>query len=89
LDGRLVGCRHRIVGQSIMTSTALGAFRVNNGIDQTSVEGATVAVRTSRFPPRGEDYAGLEAIGDKIRLNSSSLDSPVVILHDQMGHRSC
>jgi hypothetical protein len=41
------------------------------------------------FPGAGEDYAGLEGIGDdKIRLNSSSLDNPVVILHDQMGRRS-
>jgi isoquinoline 1-oxidoreductase beta subunit len=31
LDGRLVGWRHRIVGQSIMTDTALAAVWVNNG----------------------------------------------------------
>jgi hypothetical protein len=40
------------------------------------------------LPAAREDYAGLEGIGDKIRLNSSSLDSPVVILRYQMGLRS-
>jgi isoquinoline 1-oxidoreductase beta subunit len=39
-DGGLVGWRHRIVGQSIMTGTAFAAVRVKNGIDRTSVEGA-------------------------------------------------
>jgi hypothetical protein len=38
---RCYGWRHRIVGQSIMTSRALTAVRVKNGIDQTPVEGAT------------------------------------------------
>jgi isoquinoline 1-oxidoreductase subunit beta len=39
-DGGLVGWRHRIVGQSIVTGTAFAAVRVKNGIDRTSVEGA-------------------------------------------------
>ena len=39
-DGRLVGWRHRIVGQSIMAGTAFAAARIKNGIDRTSVEGA-------------------------------------------------
>jgi isoquinoline 1-oxidoreductase subunit beta len=39
-DGRLVGWRHRIVGQSIMAGTAFAAVMVKNGIDGTSVEGA-------------------------------------------------
>ena len=47
-----------------------------------------MAVQTSRFPPREKITLVLEGIGDKIRLNSSRLDSPVVILHDQMGRRN-
>ncbi|KAB0631274.1 xanthine dehydrogenase family protein molybdopterin-binding subunit [Burkholderia latens] len=39
-DGRLVGWRHRIVGQSILAGTPFQAFMVKNGIDATSVEGA-------------------------------------------------
>jgi len=39
-DGRLVGWRHRIVGQSIMAGTTFAAARIKNGIDRTSVEGA-------------------------------------------------
>jgi isoquinoline 1-oxidoreductase beta subunit len=39
-DGRLVGWRHRIVGQSILAGTPFAAFMVKNGIDATSVEGA-------------------------------------------------
>jgi isoquinoline 1-oxidoreductase subunit beta len=39
-DGRLVGWRHRIVGQSIMAGTAFAAVRIKNGIDRTSLEGA-------------------------------------------------
>jgi isoquinoline 1-oxidoreductase beta subunit len=39
-DGRLVGWRHRIVGQSIMAGTAFAAVMVKNGVDATSVEGA-------------------------------------------------
>ncbi|MGR3908466.1 xanthine dehydrogenase family protein molybdopterin-binding subunit [Burkholderia sp. SR8] len=39
-DGRLVGWRHRIVGQSILAGTPFEAFMVKNGIDATSVEGA-------------------------------------------------
>ncbi|WP_323121340.1 xanthine dehydrogenase family protein molybdopterin-binding subunit [Burkholderia alba] len=38
-DGKLVGWRHRIVGQSIMAGTPF-AGRVKDGIDPTSVEGA-------------------------------------------------
>ncbi|RKN97475.1 xanthine dehydrogenase family protein molybdopterin-binding subunit [Burkholderia mallei] len=39
-DGKLVGWRHRIVGQSILAGTPFEAVMVKNGIDQTSVEGA-------------------------------------------------
>ncbi|WP_105131848.1 xanthine dehydrogenase family protein molybdopterin-binding subunit [Burkholderia sp. BE12] len=39
-DGRLVGWRHRIVGQSILAGTPFEAFMVKNGVDATSVEGA-------------------------------------------------
>ncbi|PCE32686.1 xanthine dehydrogenase family protein molybdopterin-binding subunit [Burkholderia ubonensis] len=39
-DGKLVGWRHRIVGQSILTGTPFEPFMVKNGIDATSVEGA-------------------------------------------------
>jgi isoquinoline 1-oxidoreductase beta subunit len=39
-DGKLVGWRHRIVGQSILAGTPFAAVMVKNGIDGTSVEGA-------------------------------------------------
>jgi isoquinoline 1-oxidoreductase subunit beta len=39
--GELTGWRHVIVGQSIMAGTALAAATVRNGIDGTSVEGAS------------------------------------------------
>ncbi len=39
-DGRLVGWRHRIVGQSIATGTAFEGAMVIDGVDGTSVEGA-------------------------------------------------
>ena len=38
--GNIVGWQHRIVGQSIVTSTAFEGFLVKDGIDATSVEGA-------------------------------------------------
>ena len=38
--GRIVGWEHRIVGQSLVTGTPLAAFRMRDGIDLTSVEGA-------------------------------------------------
>jgi isoquinoline 1-oxidoreductase subunit beta len=40
-SGNVVAWQHRIVGQSIVTGTALEAFVVKNGIDSTSVEGAS------------------------------------------------
>jgi len=40
-SGNLVGWQHRIVGQSILGGTPLEAFMVKNGIDPTSVEGAS------------------------------------------------
>nr|WP_256583614.1 xanthine dehydrogenase family protein molybdopterin-binding subunit [Burkholderia singularis] len=40
-DGKLVGWRHRIVGQSIVAGTPFAAGLVKNGIDATSVEGAS------------------------------------------------
>ncbi|MBX3455417.1 xanthine dehydrogenase family protein molybdopterin-binding subunit [Ferrovibrio sp.] len=39
--GELVGWQHRIVGQSIMGGTAMEAVMVKDGIDATSVEGAS------------------------------------------------
>lgn len=39
-DGKLVGWRHRIVGQSILAGTPFEPVMVKNGIDTTSVEGA-------------------------------------------------
>ncbi len=39
-QGRLLGWRHRLVGQSIMTGTSFEAGMVKNGIDAVSVEGA-------------------------------------------------
>ncbi|NYZ12969.1 xanthine dehydrogenase family protein molybdopterin-binding subunit [Azospirillum sp. RWY-5-1] len=38
--GNLVGWRHRIVGQSILTGTPFEAMMVKDGVDATSVEGA-------------------------------------------------
>jgi isoquinoline 1-oxidoreductase beta subunit len=40
-DGNLVAWRHRIVGQSILAGTAFESMMVKNGIDATSVEGAS------------------------------------------------
>ncbi|MFO1317008.1 MAG: xanthine dehydrogenase family protein molybdopterin-binding subunit [Burkholderiales bacterium] len=40
-SGNVVGWRHRIVGQSILTGTAFEAQMVKDGIDLTSVEGAS------------------------------------------------
>ncbi len=40
-EGRLVGWQHRIVGQSIVQGTPFEGALVKNGIDQTSVEGAS------------------------------------------------
>ena len=39
-QGQLVGWRHRLVGQSILTGTPLEAMMVKDGIDAVSVEGA-------------------------------------------------
>lgn len=39
-DGKPVAWQHTVVGQSIMTGTALENFMVKDGIDATSVEGA-------------------------------------------------
>ena len=38
--GKLVGWRHRVVGQSIVAGTVLESMMVRNGIDPISVEGA-------------------------------------------------
>lgn len=40
-DGNVVGWQHRIVGQSILAGTAFEAMMVKNGIDATSIEGAS------------------------------------------------
>lgn len=40
-DGRLVAWHQRIVGQSILSGTAFEAVMVHDGIDHTSVEGAS------------------------------------------------
>ena len=40
-DGKLVAWQHRIVGQSILRGTPFAEALIKNGIDQTSVEGAT------------------------------------------------
>lgn len=40
-EGNPVGWTHRIVGQSILTGTAFEQFLVHDGIDATSVEGAS------------------------------------------------
>jgi isoquinoline 1-oxidoreductase beta subunit len=39
-QGKLVGWRHRIVGQSIMAGTLFAPLMVKDGVDRTSVEGA-------------------------------------------------
>ncbi len=39
--GELIGWRHRIVGQSIMTGTSFAKMMVKDGIDATSVEGVS------------------------------------------------
>ena len=39
--GSIVGWHHRIVGQSIVTGTSLESMIVKNGVDGTSVEGAS------------------------------------------------
>ncbi|MFL9870975.1 xanthine dehydrogenase family protein molybdopterin-binding subunit [Paraburkholderia megapolitana] len=39
-DGKLVGWRHRIVGQSILAGTPFADGMIKDGIDATSVEGA-------------------------------------------------
>jgi isoquinoline 1-oxidoreductase beta subunit len=39
-DGRLSGWRHHIVGQSLLKNTRLAALLINNGIDESSIEGA-------------------------------------------------
>ncbi len=40
-SGNVVAWQHRIVGQSILTGTSLESFMVKNGVDGTSVEGAS------------------------------------------------
>jgi isoquinoline 1-oxidoreductase beta subunit len=40
-DGNVVGWHHRIVGQSILAGTAFESMMVKDGIDYTSVEGAS------------------------------------------------
>ncbi len=40
-DGNIIAWLHRIAGQSIMAGTAFEAMTVKNGIDETSVEGAS------------------------------------------------
>ncbi len=40
-DGKLVGWRHRLVGQSILAGTPFESAMVKNGIDHVSVEGAS------------------------------------------------
>lgn len=42
-DGKIVGWKHRIVGQSIFTGTAMEAMAVHNGVDHFSVEGVVDA----------------------------------------------
>ena len=39
-NGKIIAWQHRIVGQSVLTDTDFAAF-IENGIDSTSVEGAT------------------------------------------------
>ena len=40
-SGKLVGWRHRLVGQSIMAGSPFEAMMVKNGVDHVSVEGAS------------------------------------------------
>ena len=40
-DGNVVGWQHRIVGQSILTGTPFETMMVKDGVDATSVEGAS------------------------------------------------
>jgi isoquinoline 1-oxidoreductase subunit beta len=40
-DGNVVAWQHRIVGQSILAGTPFESFKIKNGIDATSVEGAS------------------------------------------------
>ena len=40
-DGNIVGWQHRIVGQSILTGTPFEPYLVKDGVDKTSVEGAS------------------------------------------------
>ncbi len=40
-DGNIAGWQHRLVGQSIMSGTVLQPMLVKNGVDATSVEGAS------------------------------------------------
>ena len=40
-SGNVIAWQHRIVGQSILTGTPFEAFMVKNGVDGTSVEGAS------------------------------------------------
>ncbi len=40
-DGAIAGWQHRIVGQSILTGTPFESMAVKNGIDESSVEGAS------------------------------------------------
>ncbi len=40
-DGKVVGWHHRVAGQSILAGTAFESMMVKDGIDRTSVEGAS------------------------------------------------
>ncbi len=40
-DGNIAGWQHRLVGQSIMSGTVLEPMLVKNGVDRTSVDGAS------------------------------------------------
>ena len=65
-QGRPVGWRHSIVGQSILTGTPFEQFMVKNGIDVTSVEGVV-------------DSPYLEAIRDRrVVVHSPRLPVPVL-----------
>jgi isoquinoline 1-oxidoreductase subunit beta len=63
-DGNVVGWQHRIVGQSVLAGTAFEAMMVKDGIDLTSVEGA------STLP---YDIANL-----RVELHSPKLPVPVL-----------
>lgn len=39
-SGKLIGWRHRLVGQSIMAGSPFASMMIKNGVDQVSVEGA-------------------------------------------------